>query len=351
MSKIQCRVCGSNGDAPLCKACTAIMCRAIKELPTDLADLQLVASRQVVGPLGLGRGRQWDGPFAEGSLGDAPWEFAPGPADQVWALRNTVTTWARHLIETHKLDGPARRPARPLPATYRRVLTVHRNRAVLIEEVATWAEQAWPLTIADICRWLIDNVASIRRDEAAAVIYDELVGLHDENEAWIIGNVNRDEFYGTCDSPDIRFDSRHPAGPTCPGLTDCVHHSCGVIRQREPILVARASTCGVQLHGPADAATVKCQACGVEYRTADRKAKMREALPDKLGTISEVAGALTQLDAPVSVEALNSAVRRGHIPVRGLDPNRHRLVRVGDVEAYLAHQAERSEKRRKITAA
>lgn len=103
----QCQVCGAKTDGWLCKPCVGQVERAIGDIPADIDDLEAVATRQARGPLGLGDPlRQWDGPFEVGSLGDKPWEFAPGAADQLWVIGNTLSTWIRHLCESRAIDIP-----------------------------------------------------------------------------------------------------------------------------------------------------------------------------------------------------------------------------------------------------
>jgi hypothetical protein len=318
-----CQVCDAQTSAFLCARCTAEIERALAELPADLSDLQAVATRQAAGPLGLGDpARQWDGPRQDGALGDTGWVFAPGAADQLWVVGNTVTTWARHLASSRGVELPA-----------------------------------WVADARTASRWLLSNLDAIRHDEAAAQIHDEITSLPVENERWIVGRPSRDQFYGVCDAPDVRSEfsrpSDAPVGPRCYGLTSCGHESCDAIRtaEREPVIVTRASTCGADLYGQPDAERVRCQACGRTYATKDRRDEMRTAIPDQLGTIPEVAAALSSLDRPVHVEALNSAVRRGQVAVRGHGPRSERLVRVGDVEAWLNERDAKATKRRNITAA
>jgi hypothetical protein len=327
---LNCSACHARTDAPLCAICTKRLEEVIAELPADLHDLQAVAARQAAGPLGLGPGEQWDGKPTDDALEVTPWPFAPGAADLRWVARNTLTTWTRHLIESGRAtDLPA--------ATAPREFYVERNRMHIFTSPPT-------LSLPSISRWLLANLDAIRQDDAAGDIYDELVSLHTAMDLAILGRPGLDEFYGLCDAIDVRVVPLVIIGPRCYGFT-CPHESCATVRNDAGTLTTKVGQCGAQLHGRNDDAEIQCQACGVKYLTADRKAAMREKLPDKLGTIREVAGALTSLDRPVTEAAIDSAVRRNHIPERGRNGQGHRLVRVGDVEAYLERQAQRTSHR------
>lgn len=289
-----CAVCARPTDATICTRCAADIVDALTGLTRDIADLVAVETRQAAGPLGV----RMDGRFGECENPDRDptfiviganltelrgwegWAWAPGASLQRDYVANTVGTWARHVAESRGIELPE-------------------SRGVLA--------------------WLIDNIAAIRHDEAAAVIHDELTGLALENERSIFGRAGTDEFYGVCDEPDRGVVAELDAAG------------------RIVVEIYRSDrTCGAQLYGQPDAKTIRCRACGAKYDAEERKATMRAKLPNSLGTLAEVAGALTKLDEPVTVDALSSAVRRGLIPDRGQNAQGHRLVRVGDVQAYLA---------------
>lgn len=321
-----CHVCTARADsANLCRRCTAEIVAVLLGLRRDLDDLVAVETRMASGPLGLGeRSRQWDAAPAEGSRPVTPWQYAPGAADQLWAVDNTITTWARHIAESRHVKLALGRP---------RMFAVNARGAAEVQPRAT---------VEVVASWLLEHIDAVRQDEAAGQIHEELVGMAHENDRSIVGDMATAEFYGVCDKTDVRIEAVIYLGPRCTGFETCTHESCEQARNIEPLLVPRAAICGQQLYGPAAATVLRCDACGATYSAPERKRSMREGLPDSVGTIAEVAGALTQLDAPVHVDAIDSAIRRGHIPDRGKNAKGHRLVRVGDVEEYLARRAERS---------
>lgn len=322
-----CEVCHRTTDATICIDCADDIIDALDWIPRDLADLRAVETRQAAGPLALGDPRrQWRPRSGEAStlpahlrsthgpvaLPNTPWVYAPGAADQIWVTHNALTVWAGHVagIGVRNTDAGFR----------------------------------------DAAAWLRAHISDVRRHPDAAQIHDELTYLHTDNDLYVLGSAARTEFYGPCDRPDIRVERLIFAGPRCAGFVACGHESCALIRGDDPILAPRVSVCGAQLEAAPGETTVTCQACGERYDTAGRKAKMRGRLPDSLGTFREVAGALTSVDAPVTVDLIQKAVQRGQIPERGRGVG-GMLVRVGDVEAYLVKRDERAAKRRKITAA
>lgn len=320
-----CTVCGGPvRDANLCKPCTRELERAIAELPADLRDLELVATRQAAGPLGLGDpARQWDGPPEDGALGDEPWVFAPAAADQLWAAANTITTWIRHLCETRGIQSPT--ATRGTHQTVRQ-LHIDRNRMHVRTRRVFVPSPDQPL--GPLVEWLLTNLDAIRQDEAAAQIHDELTGLHTENERWILGRPGLDEYFGVCDAPDVRVEQ---------GDDGTLH----------PVV----STCGVHLFGITDAKHIDCRACGARYTRSERETAMLRQMADRLATVRQAASALTKLGRTVTVKQIDGWLRRGLIVARGLDQNRHRLVLVGDVLTQRQAVLDRAATRRKPTAA
>lgn len=313
MTRIACAVCQAATDAALCRRCTDEIERALAELPADLENLEAVATGQAAGPVGLGdAAHQWDGPRSDGALGDAPWVFAPGAADQLWVVGNTLSTWIRHLCEQRGCAVP-------------RLVTVDTIAARgSLTRGAVFSSTASVAASADAARWLLAHLDSIRLDVAAAQIHDELTALPVENRRWITLPPPAEEFHGLCDAPDVRaeLDGDH--------------------------VTPRISTCGTRLWSREGAQRIDCPVCGASYSRAERQTSMLKELTDTLGTVRQVAATLTSLGRSVTVKQIDHWVRRGFVANRGGMP---KLVRVGDVldqrEAFL----KRAAARRKRTAA
>lgn len=307
----------------LCRNCTRDLERAIAELPALARDLELVATLQASGPLGLGDPhRQWDEPPADGALGDAPWEFSPGAADQLWAATNTIAGWVRHLVERYGYDVPTATRGR---WSTTRQLVIHRNRARW-RDMHVWLP-APEQPITPVVTWLLGHVDTLARDDHAAQALEEFTGLHADMTAAVLGRRPAEAFYGTCDRPDV---------------------SVSIDTGR---VVPELGKCGAQLFGTEDAARINCPACGASYTRGERFAAMVEQLMDTLGTVRQVASTLTRLERPVTVGQIDGWLRRSLILPRGIDQNGHRLVRVGDVIGQRAAMIERARGKRSKRAA
>lgn len=345
----ECVVChATKPGARLCRRCTDDLERVLAELPAQHDDLQAVATRQAAGPLGLGdntHGRQWTGPFEPGSLGDAPWVFAPGAADQLWALENTVTTWASHLGMTIT-EQPGER------FTIRCGIIIRRNRAHLWTDTTVASVPRQPVALI-AARWLFAHLTEIRNDEDAEQLHDELTALAMENARWTIGHHGETIFAGTCDAPDIRVAQFVTAGPECRPFT-CGHQSCSLIRSRAIRHVSpRVGRCGADLYAPKGASEVKCRACGQAYPMIGQRGEIEDKLDDQWARPHLIADSLTTLDEPVNAATLRKwierdaklapRVARTGVPAphpmvlqRGIDDDGHALYRVGDVRARVA---------------
>ena len=332
-------------DAMLCWTCTRTLEQAIAELPADLRDLQLVDTRQAAGPLGVNWYRQWDGPFEEGSLGDAPWEFAPGPNDQIWCTANTVSTWVRHLCESRGLQPPTATRGKWL--AHRR-LVIRRNRADWLTGRVWIPSPEQPITL--LVHWLLAHIDSIRQDEAAAQILDEFTGLHEQNERWILGRSGLEVFAGRCDATQVGF--------TPVQRLVIERNRAGWRDDLAPVVV----TCGANLFGHDGEDELRCRYCGTRYKLADRLADMQQRqIDDQLARAHVIADALTTLERPLGRDLLRKwiqrdsarpaaqhgpacvqckhdtcrAIRRPPIHPQGVDDDGHRLYRVGDIRARL----------------
>jgi hypothetical protein len=357
-----CVVCTTRTHTALCRGCLAAIEHTLAETPADWTDLTAVATRQATGPLGLGdnrNGRQWDGPLSTGALGDAPWVYAPGAADQLWAMENTLVTWARHIAETNRLELPdTRRPQFTTTTTTR--LTIRHNRMRMYVHVEHH-EQSTPTEPSAIlaARFLHANLRLIAIDQAAFEIHDELTALAEENQRWSLGGSIPTLFAGKCDAPDVRVIAIRIEGPLCDPFT-CTHPSCDEIRERPQRLWPRVSTCGADLYAHEGDDDVKCHACGRTYPLAKRRAAILEKLNDEWCRAQLIANALTTNDEPINASTLRSWILRDSklskarratidrplILQVGIDDDGQPLYLVSDVRARIAWSRERAKSER-----
>lgn len=296
---LTCAVCGAATQTYLCAKHLNEIREALRSLPTDLADLEAVATRQAKGPLGLGDpGRQWTpqstsdtdaradlparlrrtaGPIA---LPSTPWPYAPHASDMAWAVINTVSTWWRHICET-----------RGLPAD------------------------------GDPRVGLLRNLDAIGLDEAAAQIHDELTSIRDAVDRAVIGRMVETKFLGRCDLPDIR------------------------VIVEDDALLPTLGYCGAEMYAKVNDKVFVCEVCGATYDVVQRRADLAERIADEWQRPYLIAAGLTELDQPVKVETLYKWISRKLVKQVGIDDEGHALYRVGDVQAMVQLQRERHARR------
>lgn len=348
MTNQRCVVCdATKPGAQLCRRCTNELEQALAELPAQHDDLTAVATRQAAGPLGLGdnrAGRLWNGPHAEGSLGDSPWVFAPGAADQLWAFENTVTAWAADFgMDTRQRPGER--------FTVTRRLTIRRNRPHMHVETAVHMHGIEPVALR-AARHLLAALNDIRQSEHAAQLHDELTALAMENSRWTIGDATTLIFAGRCKAIDIRVRPLAPNGPACWAIA-CGHGSCAEIREPEIRQQLLPAVCGADLFANPGANEVKCTHCGLVQPLLGARGEIEGKLDDQWARPHLIADSLTTLEEPVNASTLRTWIERDtklaarltrsgmaapHPMVLqvGIDDDGNALYRVGDVRARVA---------------
>ena len=192
MTTTACRVCeGEAKGAFMCRACLAEVERAIGDMPALLAELETTISRQshVYRATSSAEQRQEDPakasearherhelpnghlhPFLRSHVGQIALRAFPLPVDldasEVrWDVWNTLTTWARHLAESRGVEPP---------------------------------------TVRTLIGWLLSNADSIRFDEAAAEMHDEITYAHRQLERAVDRSPER-IFAGPCRAEHLEF--------------------------------------------------------------------------------------------------------------------------------------------------
>ncbi len=330
-----CRACRREPtDMFLCTTCTNALEKVIAELPAGINDLQIAATRQakIDSPQRIVTIPDEDAVIddehrkipaylrskhARIALIATPMPVNLDAATLHAQAVNGISTWARHLAETRGVDFPAR------------------------DRLAN----GWPVTLETMCTWLVENIDSIRLDEAAGQIYTQLLDL----AACIENATDRhapDVFAGRCESM----------------VTSLV-----IV---DDTLVPAVDRCGRDLFCHEDDDTVKCPGCGTTYDLAKQRASMLDLADDEWARPQLIADALTELDEPVNASTLRTWIlrdervgRRAEGPVhktcshsscsdmrrvdrgagdrplilqRGIDDDGRALYRVGDVRARIA---------------
>ncbi len=290
-----CQVCEAATDASqLCGRCVCDLATALRALPGLLADLEITATRR----------DRIGGPGAEADL----LPFAWAASDLAWAATNTLTTWARHLAESHP-------PATPVgPACSRcRHWTCMSVRAAG-DPGAFVVEYGGPVA------FLVVHLAAIAQDEAAGQLWDEIVSLR-RAVGHAIDRRVPGLYAGRCDAYVLQLEL---VGDTM-----------------WPVAVE----CGTDLYYRRGDVTVRCRACGTVGDVAARRVWLLARVPDQVATAADIASGLATLAREVRAQTIHAWATRGLLPRRGHDPAGHTLFRVGDVVALIDSTARRLARR------
>lgn len=297
-------------SAFLCRACADELSEAFGDLPGLVNDVLDAATRQARVYRATSHKRQPD-PDWRGSpdaIGQSPMPLDPDAIAMLDRVRNTLTTWARHLIEARGLPAPDMRV--PAIVTEDVYVTVVRNRWRIIREPRIIREQR-TRSLAELVRWLLAHADTIRLDEAAGEIHRDIVGLRDD----LLRAVDRSPspFYaGPCHAQ-----TTEPTTTTRDGTIYVQTVSRRCERQLYAWPGAKEIRCdGYRSSEPGD------EGCGAVHTFAERDAWLRDAVEEALLTIDEMASVLPRMfkaypQPPRSV--MHAWVRQGRLVAHGLN--------------------------------
>jgi hypothetical protein len=215
-----------------------------------------------------------------GGSKERPLPFDAQAADRADALKNTLSTWARHVAESIGVQIPPKQPGE------------------LGAQLAA--------------RFLGERLNWIRHHQEAAECFGDLSRVARQLEA-IVGRP-----------PNLRY-----RGPCWADLGD-------VDEVGDPLL------CQEILYIRPGAAVAKCRECGAEYDAADRREWLLKEARSTLAHAALIASSLTALDMAVAVGTIYSWANRGRIVDHGTDQFGRPLYRVGDAIDLLTEQRQRA---------
>lgn len=347
----RCLECGTKTDGFLCTLHTNDLEKLLAELPSLTRDLDITASRQArvdntIRPTDVpielmqtelfearrvtARLRSRDAKIA---LPATPMPYSRGAADLHPHVVNAATTWTRHIAETRgiALTIAPTRPEGPF----------HVHCGHVSCEQLRWPRMAeQQALVTQCCTWLVAHIESVRQDEAAAVMLDEVRSLTARIHA-VIDRNDPEVFAGRCVEQSIRL---YPG----PGGT----------------LIPDVRPCSTDLLAGKDEEKVTCPKCSAMYVVAEQRDKMRAEATEKMQRPANISSALTSLETPVKVDTLYKWIERDRdlmeqirtgerrppaypmILESGVDDEGKSIYRVGDVQARVAWVRERSEARK-----
>jgi hypothetical protein len=238
-----------------------------------------------------------------------PWDDVR--AGRAAAVGNTVSTWARHVAESHGIPvEPPRVPRAAGPLCYHGQALPLLDRAkppcrhYSCAEIGTRRSD---LGVAIAASWLAEHgqMEWLRHQREAAEAMAELREAAREVER--IVDRPRDRWY---------------AGPCWEDLPT-------------------GGRCEVELYAVPGARVVRCRECRAEHDAAGRKAWLLAEARDVLAHAALIAAALTALGMPVAVGTVYSWASRGRIVAHGSDTLGRPLYKVGEALDLLSSTSRR----------
>ena len=258
--------------ALICSTCSHDLAKALGDVTFLAEQLDIRLTRQA--RVGAGNGSR----SAETPLPFDP--FASRIADE---LQNTLSTWARVLVEA---DGePIHGPTCATVCGHGTCGAIRRRRRP-------------GNTLPALGRWLLARVGDLAHHEAG-----------DEAKTDICAAVERAE------RAVDRTADRWYAGP--------------------------CDDCGRDLYAQPSAGVVECWCCGAQYDVAERRAWLLAVAEDRLAPVALIARALPPLGHEVKADRLYKWHERGIITPHSVDLRGRPLFRVGDVLDALGRMGER----------
>lgn len=274
-------------NAYACAHCARQLRTALQTIVELSGDLQNAVTRQTaMGSRSEAR-----------STAERPPPFDPKASEVAADLRNTVTTWVRHIDDERGLTWPERPIIGPLECDIVEPLCAHASCARI-------RASRRPPTIADTARWLSGHVEWIRhRREAPEVIGD-------------LRRVAR-RLAVTVDRPADRVYIGR-----CGGLED-------------------PNGCQADLYARPGADTVQCRECGNVWGVPEQRKWLLDVAKDQLATATEISRFLTQnREHPVAASTIRWFASKGRIAARGHNQLKRPVYRVGDVIDALKESAD-----------
>ena len=197
---------------------------------------------------------------------------------------NTISTWARVILEERGMELPAV-PEPPIGPLCTPTECKHESCIVI-----RWHVKDSEITHA--ARFIASYVWWLRHRPEAPQAYSDLLAIASRLEH-IIDNP-----------PTLKY-----AGP------------CNICRK--------------DLYAREGAAKVTCRPCGLDYDMAGRREWLLEAAEDRLERASLISQAVTDLGSPISADRIRKWAQRGQLIPHATDRLGRPLYRIGDVRDLL----------------
>jgi ribosomal protein L37AE/L43A len=295
-----CPICGKpiHDNAYICRLCGQTLTTALNHIADLHSELDVTLTRQAhIGST--------NGPAQPPEVDPDPqpknvilWgvavqqnPFHIGASKVAQDVGNTISTWARVILEERRMELPPI-PEPPIGPVCNPTECKHQSCTVI-----RWHVKDSETVHA--AKFIANHVWWLRRRPEAPEAYSDLLAVASQLER-IIDNP-----------PTLKY-----AGP------------CNICRK--------------DLYAREDAAMVTCRPCGMDYDMDGRREWLLEAADHRLERASLIAQAVTDLGSPISADRIRMWAQRGRLLPHATDGLGRPLYRIGDVRELLKTDAARN---------
>lgn len=284
--------CGRPTDGYLCNGCQSQLRNALAGLPGLLAELQVTVTRQSVTTRTSISGAK---PTA---TSEEPLAYDVDAADMDWAVRNTVTTWARVVVEERYPQPLPTLPALPELVAGPTCLgcfkhdscneirgSVAQHHAVEAERGAVQAHidrADPPKHFSALCGWLAYHLPWIMQQPWADQMHDEITSIRPFATRTV--DSREDRYAGPCTAQVVAIDLVESSG-----LIGFEH------AERQ---------CGADLRLRSGAQRIRCRTCGADYDAQEREGWISKQVAGQLAPAALIAQALTEAGTPIKAATI-----------------------------------------------
>jgi hypothetical protein len=280
-------------NAYICRSCGDKLTKALRHIAALHSELDITLARQsritVDNTGGIPEPLQ-DWPDAEPGVVVQPMMFHVGASDVAHAINNTITTWARVILEERvprmELPPISEPPIGPIctPTECK-----HESCTII-----RWHIKDSEITHA--AKFIAERVWWLRRRPEAPEAFKDLTGA------------------------DYKLER--------------------IIDRAEPLIYAGpCNICRKDLYARQGAAQVECHPCNMAYDMEGRRSWLLEQAEDRLERAFVIARALTEWGSPIHVDRIRKWAQRGRLISHATDGLGRPLYRIGDVRELLNQDA------------
>jgi ribosomal protein L37AE/L43A len=295
-----CPICGKpiHDNAYICAGCGQTLTKALHHIADLHSELDITLTRQA--RIGSTNGAPPPPPEIDPDpqpknvilwgVAVQPLPFHLGASKVAQDVGNTISTWARVILEERRMELPPI-PEPPIGPLCTPTECKHESCTVIRWHVRESETVHAAKFIAEYVWWL-------RRRPEAPEAYSDLLAVASQLER-VIDNP-----------PTLKY-----AGP------------CNVCRK--------------DLYVREGAGMVECRPCGMTYDMAGRREWLLEAAEDRLERAAHIAQAVTDLGSPITADRIRKWAQRSQLIPHATDRLGRPLYRIGDVLDLLRNDTQR----------